>query len=261
MSDHDEQSHTHGHGQKEPEESNGKEKRRRKNGRRKKATLKLSPDTQELVFTDSEREQQQTINPDWRSVRRNKHQVRISPSASPQELHMWLQQGGWRYIAASAFLLLVVIVVLLVLNRTTTEQAVIPPEPPISEPLPADNTFIGDTGGDGDPPSEQGMPAEGSMPTENTLPVEGNPSPPALPDVQPSPSSEWIVVGTGNLGLRLRADHQTNSPVLATLQDGTRVQQVSEDFAGPDFVWRKVRSPDGIEGWVAVDWLEPAPSP
>jgi SH3-like domain-containing protein len=75
----------------------------------------------------------------------------------------------------------------------------------------------------------------------------------------PAGPQRFVVFGTDGAGLFLRAGHDTNSQALATLPDGTQVEQIGEDFAGPDRVWRNVRTADGLEGWVAVDYLEAAP--
>ncbi len=80
--------------------------------------------------------------------------------------------------------------------------------------------------------------------------------PPPTPVPQPT---VFVVRGTGQAGLILRADHSATSAVRESLVDGTRVEQIGEDVVGTNYVWRPVRTPSGVEGWVAVDWLEPAP--
>ncbi|NJK79488.1 MAG: SH3 domain-containing protein [Chloroflexaceae bacterium] len=57
----------------------------------------------------------------------------------------------------------------------------------------------------------------------------------------------------------MRSGPSTDSQVLGTLSDGTVVEQIAEDSIGPNYAWRNVRAPDGAEGWVAVDFLQPAP--
>jgi hypothetical protein len=47
--------------------------------------------------------------------------------------------------------------------------------------------------------------------------------------------------------------------MLATLPEGTRVETLGNEHIGPNYVWYKVRGPEGQEGWVAIDWLQPAP--
>jgi hypothetical protein len=70
--------------------------------------------------------------------------------------------------------------------------------------------------------------------------------------------AQFRVTGTGELGLFLRADHNTNGEPVKTLPEGTVVTIIGEDFSGPDRVWKNIRDPEGTEGWVAADFLKPA---
>lgn len=218
--------------------SNLEEKPQRK---RRPSQAKKEPDARRTSRQTGTKEQQATadqsadheatptkpdlINPEWRNVLKSKRKGRrpTGSLSSPQELQLWLQQGGWRYIAAGAFVLVFALIVILSLNQKT--QATNPRIVPITS-VPALN---------------------GTMPTVTPVPT-----PPPAPTAQ-----LFVVAGTGQMGLLLRAEPTTNSPVLETLRDGMQVEQVEADFAGPSFVWRKVRSPSGKEGWVAVDWLQP----
>lgn len=69
----------------------------------------------------------------------------------------------------------------------------------------------------------------------------------------------FTVANTGELGLFLRVDHTLTSTVLETLPDGMWVEQTGVAFVGPDRVWWRVRTPGGNEGWVAAEYLQPAP--
>ncbi len=222
--------------------SNLEEKPQRK---RRSSQAKKEPDAQRTSRHRGTKEQQATadqsadyevtptkpdlINPDWRSVLKSKRKSRRTTGSlsSPQELQLWLQQGGWRYIAAGAFLLVFTLIVILSLNQKT--QATSPRMAPLTS-VPALNN--------------------GTMSLPTVTPV---PTPLPVPTAQ-----LFVVAGTGQMGLLLRAEPTTNGQVLETLRDGMQVEQIEADFAGPSFVWRKVRSPNGKEGWVAVDWLQPA---
>lgn len=179
------------------------------------------------------------VNPDWRSSRINRPTgaQRGGPSklfpTSPQEIPAWLQGGGWRIVAGLAALLVLVLVVLLLLRGTPAPLQTSLDVQPTSDALSG-------VGSDG-PALEQ--------PTVTSVPQ------PTAPPAQ----SAFVVANTDGQGLFLRADHDSASQQLETLPDGTRVQQIGEDFPGPDRVWRHVRAPSGKEGWVAVDWLQPAP--
>lgn len=220
--------------------------------RQRKPDLVLS-DTQELVLT--EEDEPTAARADWRGASRRAG-GKIGVSASPQELQLWLQQGGWRYIAAGAFLVMIVLVVVLSLNREARNQAIridsstgnpVTVPSPNAAPPPSSNEQASPELGQ--PAAPAAAPAGDGEPSGDS-PIVATPQPALVPEI-------YVVVNTGTQGLRLRADHDTNSPTLATIKDGTRLEKVADDFVGADFVWRKVRTPEGQEGWVAVDWLRP----
>ncbi len=181
------------------------------------------------------------VNPDWRSPRKStRRRARRAPSASPQELQLWLQQGGWRYVALAAVLLLVALVALLSLNRS------VPPQQRQAS-------------GPAAPPHDAGSaPGGAAVPPGSTLaPL---PSVTAAPtDVPTMPPRIFVIVNTGSEGLFLRAEASSNSAVLETLPDGTRVEQIGDDVNDSAYTWRYVRTPSGQVGWVATAWLEPVP--
>ncbi len=221
--------------------------RNQRKGRRSSRTSGLVlNETQELQFAD-ERDDDvpETVNPEWRErrkgrSRRSRSSRRSSRTQqplprSPQEVQRWLQQGGWRYVAALALLVLVGLVVVL--------------------------SF----GGDDTQPERASVPNRRTPSAVRTVPVVGG-TVVALPTVTPAPSPSptpgsqiFIVSNTGAQGLFLRATHTTDGQILETLPEGTRVEQVGEDFTGPNYVWRNVRAPSGQQGWVAIEWLRPAP--
>lgn len=181
------------------------------------------------------------VNPEWRGSRKSRGRSRkkVSPlSGSPQELQLWLQQGGWRYVAGAAILFIVALAVFLALNREPGRPAVV--QSPQNKPTSSSR--------------------EEPIPTTGGSTLKPLPTVTPLPEPTPTPAVRaYVVANTGTQGLFLRAEHATDAPVLATLPDGTRVEQVGEDFMGPGFVWRHVRAPDGQEGWVAADWLQAVP--
>jgi len=65
------------------------------------------------------------------------------------------------------------------------------------------------------------------------------------------------VQGTGSEGLFLRPEPNRNSRPIKTLPEGTIVTVVGEDSVQPDRVWKRVRDPEGAEGWAAADYLVP----
>jgi hypothetical protein len=209
-------------------------------------TRPLSPDEQEPL-PDSGPQQ---VNPDWRSRRkatgsRGARRTRRAPSASPQEMQIWLQQGGWMYVAGVAFIFVVALVIMLSLNNSNDTTAT-------TNQTPLAATSASTSGDNGS--EESSAPGVGDtlepLPTVTPIPTTAAPT--------PMQTQAFIVSGTGNYGLFLRADHSPNATILETLRDGTRVEQIDEDFHGASYVWRKVRAPSGQEGWVAVDWLQEA---
>jgi hypothetical protein len=79
------------------------------------------------------------------------------------------------------------------------------------------------------------------------------------PTAAPPGGRFYIVSGTGGQGLFLRPDPSTAGTPITTLPEGTRVEAIGEDVPGGDYLWRKVRTPDGREGYVAADFLITAP--
>lgn len=90
-------------------------------------------------------------------------------------------------------------------------------------------------------------------------PVETIPgSDPAQQPPAASTGQFFVVTGTGAEGLFLRPEPSTGQPAIGTLPEGTRVEYTGEAQNDGTREWRKVRSDFG-EGWVASDFLQPAP--
>ena len=174
------------------------------------------------------------VNPDWRGPRvtgRNRRSQGL-PS-SREEFVLWLQFGGWRLLLA-AVALVIVLVGLIYITRPRPLPVVSEPTPEVSDsllpvaPLPSVTPGI-------------------FTPTV-TLPPQGSVG-----------GARFRVVNTGPEGLFLRPDHNRDNPPVKTLPDGTIVTIVGEDFVGPDRVWKHVQDPEGAQGWVAADFLQPVP--
>lgn len=192
--------------------------------------------TEHLTSDGDEWREREPVNPGWRNERSTgrKPARRGALPSSPQEFQLWLQAGGWRYLAGIAALVVVLLIALLAFARNDQREAGLPPvgeeQPAVSQPV------LGGAGSESD-----------ALPTVT-------PAPPT-----PAQPSFFVVTGTAGQGLFLRPQPSTEGDPLTTLPDGTRVEQVGEDVPGADRVWRKVRAPDGQEGYVAVDFLTPAP--
>ncbi|MGB9739058.1 SH3 domain-containing protein [Chloroflexus sp.] len=148
-----------------------------------------------------------------------------------QTLPRWLQQRGWIYLLILVVLLALFFVIVLWLLRGDQRNA------PLGTQLPTAIT----------------------LPTADAGSLPGNE---ANTTAQPAPTPAprfFVVVNTGNQGLFLRPQPNRNDPPITTLPEGTRLEQIGEDVPGSDYVWRPVRTPDGLEGYVAVDFLAPEP--
>ncbi|GAB4214145.1 MAG: SH3 domain-containing protein [Roseiflexaceae bacterium] len=166
---------------------------------------------------------------DWRSSRTASRPARRTPAlpTSGQELALWLQRGGWMVVAGVSAVVLVIIL-LLVLNQGARPMAT-----PTQEA----------TGNTNETQFE--------FPTV-TPALEPSPA----PLVQPG-GAQFSVVGTGVEGLFLRPNPNTEQAPITTLPEGTIVTVIGSDFVGPDRVWKNVRTNEGLEGWVASDFVRP----
>jgi len=70
-----------------------------------------------------------------------------------------------------------------------------------------------------------------------------------------------VVVGTGGNGVTVRGGPSTSNTRLLTAAEGRLMLIVDGPVTGGDFNWWLVRLDDGTEGWVAGDFLSPAPGP
>ena len=180
-------------------------------------------------------------DPNWRRERSTRRRRAASFPTSRQEFALWLQYGGWRVVSIAAAVVVIATLALVFLrglNRTpltlTTPTAApaainqprLTPQPTITPAVSATTsvtTQAGSTSGTGGTTT----------------------------------GAQFRVTGTGELGLFLRADHNTTGDPVKTLAEGTVVTVVGEDFSGPDRVWKKIRDADGTEGWAAADFLKP----
>ncbi len=174
-----------------------------------------------------------TNTPAWRQRERTTGVGGAGTKASTvwQTLPRWIQKGGFLYLIILGVLGVAVFVLLMIWLRGDRRET------PLTSPtLPAIVSQSSD---------------------EQTAPLTSESAPP-----QPEPTLAprfYIVVNTQGQGLFLRPQPNRNNPPLATLPEGTRLEQIGDDVPGADYVWRPVRTPDGLEGYVAVDFLNPAP--
>jgi len=169
-----------------------------------------------------------SASPAWRPSRPNRGM--INRNNMWHVVPRWLQQRGWPYVVVAFVLLLSIALLFLWYLRDDRREV------PLGTPT--------------DTSLQPGI----IIPTQST--DETNTS---VPSPVPTPASRFfVVVNTGGQGLFLRPEPNRNNAPITTLPDGTRLEQIGEDVPGPDFVWRPVRTPDGLEGYVAVDFLAPS---
>lgn len=86
-------------------------------------------------------------------------------------------------------------------------------------------------------------------------------APTAPMTVAPTPSPvanrAFIISGTGGDGVRLRA--APGGDPIDVYQEGARLVQIGPDREVAGVLWRNVRTPDNVEGWVAAEFTQPAP--
>lgn len=174
------------------------------------------------------------VNPTWRRARGVRRPSRSGASLS-QELILWLQHDGWKFVLA-AVAIVVAGVVLFMLSQAGA-PAPLPPRVALEEPQPQIIVLT--------PLPEQ--PTVTPNPVTSTL---------ALTPTAPV-NTRLRVQGTGTLGLFLRPAPNVNNTPIKTLPEGTIVTVIGEDSVQPDRVWKRVRDPEGAEGWAAADYLVP----
>jgi SH3-like domain-containing protein len=75
-----------------------------------------------------------------------------------------------------------------------------------------------------------------------------------------SPSVEQLrVAATDGVGLNLRAGPSASTVRVKTLPPGTMLLAIGGARDSQDREWRQVSDPNGIEGWVAAEFVEPVP--
>ena len=175
----------------------------------------------------------------WRADRAQRGRRTSSMPFSRQEFALWLQHGGLRIVLMIAAITGVAIIGMLLwrggrplpLAAPTAEPAVV--NLPMLQSLPTVTPAISPTAS---------IASQGGGSTDTT-----------------ANGARFQVNGTGTEGLFLRPDHNANNPPLKTLQEGSIVTIIGEDFSGPDLVWKHIRDSEGTEGWVAADFLKSAP--
>ena len=91
------------------------------------------------------------------------------------------------------------------------------------------------------------------VPTQAVEPVEESTP---IPETGILIGANVTVVGTG-VGLNLRAEPVVDpNNILELVQDGSVLEVIEGPQEAEDFVWWKLRSPSGTEGWAVEDFFQ-----
>jgi hypothetical protein len=69
------------------------------------------------------------------------------------------------------------------------------------------------------------------------------------------PGALVVVQGTRGAGLNLRQQPTTYAKILGSAREGTVLTVLEGPTEADNYVWWRVRAPDGTEGWGAATWL------
>lgn len=98
------------------------------------------------------------------------------------------------------------------------------------------------------------------IPTSALTPTDTVVLPVSTPEVTPpvteiGPGALVVVQGTGAGGLNLREQPSTYAKKVGSVREGTVLPVLDGPREADDYVWWRVRAPDGTEGWAAGNWL------
>ena len=108
--------------------------------------------------------------------------------------------------------------------------------------------------GSGTPAATGTRPASHARTTTSAAPTA---PPTTAPTPSPAANRTFVVSGTGGDGVRLRAT--PGGDPIDVYQEGTRLVQIGPDREVEGVLWRNVRAPNNVEGWVAAEFTQPAP--
>jgi hypothetical protein len=198
-------------------------------------------------------DQQTVVDSNFASRSQARRQRQGPSRLNTQQLGAWAADPGntqkLLVIGGAFVIFLLLLAAISFYNRQRTPVA-----GSASDALPSEAAFTDPNAGVGLDPLASADPGLGTAP----VPVATIPG--SDPAQQPPATSlpAFVVTGTGAEGLFLRPEPSTNGAPITTLPEGTRVEATGETNNDGTREWRKVRSDLG-EGWVAADFLQPAP--
>ena len=85
------------------------------------------------------------------------------------------------------------------------------------------------------------------------LPTGGLKTP--TPFTEIAPGATIVVQGTVGAGLNLREQPTTYAKVVGSAKEGSTLVVLEGPKESDGYVWWRLRTPDGKEGWAAANWL------
>ena len=86
------------------------------------------------------------------------------------------------------------------------------------------------------------------------------------PDIAVAPETITVgyyaqVVNTDGFGVTVRGGPSTSNAPLTVANEGIVLLVLDGPVEANEFLWWEIRLPDGTEGWVAGDFIEPVAAP
>jgi hypothetical protein len=100
-------------------------------------------------------------------------------------------------------------------------------------------------------------PGATSTPPPQDIPPTVAPEP-TVPSGILAAGGNAVISGTGGSGANMRSVPEVGDNLIRTLFDDTALTVLEGPSEGGGFVWWKVRTPEGEEGWVVQDYLTPS---
>lgn len=102
--------------------------------------------------------------------------------------------------------------------------------------------------------------ATSPLPSPTSIPTF---TPPPTPDLSVAPEEITVgyyaqVVNTDSVGVILRGGPSTDNMRVQLVEEGTNLLVIGGPEAGSDLSWWQVWLDDGVEGWIAADFLAPS---
>lgn len=164
---------------------------------------------------------------------------------------------AWVLIGALSAMLIIGLIGLASLNFLR-RQSITPTPPSIPNLAPTLPVLETDTGN-----STPTIPPVVTLPPTLT-PVPSPTAPPAPPD-RLERNGYAKIIGTDGFGASLRAGPGTNNARIGIVPEGSVVELKdgprNSELPTEEYIWWLVQSPDGTEGWVATDFLQPSVAP